>query len=328
MSEKSDSLLKAIKIIKDNYGDGAIINLGNAGEIKKTDVISTGSLLLNQATGINGVPRGRIIEFFGAEGSGKTSLALEVLAQTKGYSAFFDMEHALDIDYMNQLGIDISKVLISQLSCGEDVFDALEVLINSHSLDLIIVDSVAALVTRAELDGQMDDQQIGSQARLMSKGLKKILNILSKTNTCLIFINQIRTNIGVIYGSKETTTGGRALKFYSSMRFDIKKKEVLKYSTGESYGQTIEIKICKNKFAPPFRTALVELKYGKGINKINEIFQLALQQKIIDQNGAWFSYKKKNIAQGREKVLEYMESNLEFTKEIKSQLDLNNEIKK
>ena len=285
------------------------------------------NLMLDQALGVGGYPRGRIIEIYGPESSGKTTLALEAIAEAQkkgGRAAFVDAEHAIDPEYAAKLGVDINELILSQPDSGEQALEIVEMLASSGAIDIIVVDSVAALVPQAELDGVMSDNQVGLQARLMSKGMRKIAGVLNRTNTVVIFINQLREKVGVIYGNPETTTGGRALKFYASIRIDIRKTEVLKIGT-ETYGNRVKCKVVKNKVAPPFRTAEFDILYGVGISKASEIVDLGIARGILDKSGAWVSYDGARLGQGKENVRKYIENDPALMAELEAKIKEKND---
>lgn len=322
MAEKSTALETALKQIEKSYGKGAIMRLGqNCG--LNVEAISTGSLSLDHATGIGGLPRGRIVEIYGPESSGKTTLALHVVAQAQkagGECAFIDAEHALDPVYAGNLGVDIDSLLVSQPDNGEQALEITEALVRSGALDVVVVDSVAALVPRAEIEGEMGDSHVGLHARLMSQALRKLAGAISKSNTILIFINQLREKVGVMYGNPEVTTGGRALKYYASMRIDVRKSEQLKGTGGEFIGNRTKAKIVKNKVAPPFKTAEFDIMFGKGIAVEGEILDLAVEFDIIHKSGAWFSYNDERLGQGRDNVKELIRSNQALSDEIEARV--------
>ncbi len=320
--EKKKSLEVAIKQIDKAFGKGALIRLGDK-EIEPIEAISTGSLGLDIALGVGGVPKGRIIEIFGPESSGKTTLTLHVIAECQkagGVCAFIDAEHALDVVYAQNLGVDVDNLLVSQPDYGEQALEILETVVRSGAVDLVIVDSVAALTPKVEIDGDMDDQQVGVQARLMSKALRKITGVLSKMNTTVIFINQIRMKIGMTgYGSPETTTGGNALKFYSSVRLDIRRIATLKQAE-QSIGNRTKVKVVKNKVAPPFQQAEFDIMFGEGVSKTGELIDYGVKLDIIDKAGAWFSYGDNKIGQGRENAKVFLKDNPEIADEIEKKI--------
>ncbi len=316
-AEKKKAIEGAIGQIEKNYGKGTIMRMGEAPEME-VSAISTGSLTLDLALGIGGVPRGRIVEIYGPESSGKTTVALHVVAETQklgGEAAYIDVENALDPVYAKALGVDIDNLLVSQPSSGEQALDIAEALIRSGAIDVVIVDSVAALVTQQEIDGDMAASHVGLQARLMSQALKKLSGAVAKSNTVLIFINQLREKIGTSYGNPEVTSGGRALKFYSSVRIEIRRAEQLKDGS-DIYGNHVKCKIVKNKVAPPFKVAEFNILYGQGISKSGEIVDLAIELDIVHKSGSWFSYNGQRIAQGKENARKYIESNEELMAEL------------
>ncbi|MBQ3219477.1 MAG: recombinase RecA [Clostridia bacterium] len=308
--------------IEKQYGKGAIMRLGqNAGETD-IEVLPTGCLSLDLAIGVGGLPRGRIIEIYGPESSGKTTVALHVIAETQkagGIAAFVDAEHALDPVYAKNLGVNLDELYVSQPDTGEQALDITASLVNSKAVDLIVVDSVAALTPKAEIEGDMGDSHVGLQARLMSQALRKLTAITNKSKTCIIFINQLREKVGVMFGNPEVTAGGKALKFYASVRIDVRKADALKDSDG-AYGNHTKAKIVKNKVAPPFKTAEFDIIYGKGISKGSCLVDLGLQYDILQKSGAWFSYNGDKIAQGREKACDFMENNPEIANEIQEKI--------
>lgn len=320
--QQSKSLDLAIKQIDKAFGKGTLVRLGDK-EIEPIESISTGSLGIDMALGVGGVPRGRVIEVFGPESSGKTTLALHMIAECQkkgGVCAFIDAEHALDVIYAKNLGVDVENLLVSQPDYGEQALEILETVIRSGAVDLIVVDSVAALTPKVEIDGDMDDQQVGVQARLMSKALRKITGILSKMSATVVFINQIRMKIGMTgYGSPETTTGGNALKFYASVRLDIRRIATLKQGD-QSIGNRVKVKVVKNKVAPPFKQAEFDIMFGEGISKEGEIVDYAVKLDMIDKSGAWFSYKDTKIGQGRENAKLYLKEHVELQKELEDRI--------
>jgi recombination protein RecA len=315
--EKNKTLDTAILQIHKQFGKGSIMRLGSA-ETEAIPVISTGALSLDIATGVGGFPRGRIAEIYGPESSGKTTLALHLIAEAQkagGTAAFIDAEHALDIHYADRLGVNTDDLLVSQPDYGEQALEIAEILIRSGSVDVIVIDSVAALVPKAEIDGNIGDSHMGLQARLMSQTMRKLTGILKKSNTAMVFINQIRMKIGVMFGNPETTTGGTALKFYSTMRFDIRKQAAIKDGQ-EIIGNRTKVKIVKNKVAPPFKDAEFDIVYGEGISKAGDILDLAANLNIIEKSGAWYSYSNERIGQGRENAKEYLKEHPEMMAEI------------
>jgi recombination protein RecA len=322
----SDDREKALELaftqIEKQFGKGAIMKLGQAASLKGIGTISTGSISLDHALGVGGVPRGRIIEIYGPEASGKTSLTLHIIAEAQkvgGVAAFIDAEHALDPEYASNLGINLDDLLLSQPDTGEQALEIVEVLVRSGAVDVIVIDSVAALVPKSELDGDMGDSHMGLQARLMSQAMRKLAGVVSKSKTCLIFINQIRMKIGVMFGNPETTTGGNALKFYSSVRLDIRRIAALK--DGENViGNRTRVKVVKNKVAPPFRQVEFDIIYGKGISKTGDLLDLGVAHDIIAKSGTWFSYKENRIGQGRENSKRFLEENPEISAEIEKRL--------
>ena len=319
----SDERIKALKLAIDKiekyFGKGAIMKLGDKPAVS-VETIPTGALALDVALGVGGVPRGRIIEVYGPESSGKTTLAQHIVAECQkkgGIAAFVDAEHALDPEYARNLGVNIDELLISQPDTGEQALDITEELVRSGAVDIIVVDSVAALVPKAEIEGSMEDQQMGLQARLMSKALRKLTGIIGKTNTTVIFINQLRQKIGVMYGNPETTTGGNALKYYASVRMEIKRVEGLK-GDGEDVGNHVRVRILKNKVAPPFRTAEFDIIFGKGICKIGNILDVAVDLDIVKKAGSWFSFNDEKLGQGRDKSKEFLANNPEILNTVET----------
>ncbi|MFA6056321.1 MAG: recombinase RecA [Thermodesulfovibrionales bacterium] len=320
--DKSKALEMAISQIEKNFGKGSIMRLGADEIAEGVQVIPTGSLTLDIATGIGGLPRGRVVEIFGPESSGKTTLALNAIAQAQksgGAAAFIDAEHALDISYAQKLGVVIEDLLVSQPDTGEQALEVTEMLVRSGALDIIAIDSVAALVPRAEIEGDMGDSLPGLQARLMSQALRKLTAAISKSMTTVIFINQIRMKIGVMFGNPETTTGGNALKFYSSMRLDIRRIEALK-DNQETVGGRVRVKVVKNKMAPPFKQAEFDIYYNEGISRVGELVDLGVEKGIVEKSGAWYSYGGTRIGQGRENVKEYLKGNIEIAKDIENKI--------
>ena len=324
MGDKDKALELALTQIEKQFGKGSIMKLGQAEYQKGVDVISTGSISLDSCLGVGGVPRGRIIEIYGPEASGKTSLTLHIIAEAQksgGVAAFIDAEHALDPEYAGNLGVNLDDLLLSQPDTGEQTLEIAEVLIRSGAVDVIVVDSVAALVPKAELDGDMGDSHMGLQARLMSQAMRKLAGVINKSNTCLIFINQIRMKIGVMFGNPETTTGGNALKFYSSVRIDIRRIAALKDGE-EVIGNRTRAKVVKNKVAPPFRNCEFDIIYGKGISKMGDLLDLGVANEIIAKSGTWFSYKENRIGQGRENSKRFLGENPNIANDIENQLRL------
>ena len=325
-SERKKALDAALSQIEKQFGKGSVMKLGEY-KAMEVEAISTGALSLDMALGIGGLPRGRIIEVYGPESSGKTTLALHVIAEAQklgGEAAFIDAEHALDPVYAKKLGVNIDELIVSQPDTGEQALEITESLVRSGALDVIVVDSVAALVPKAEIDGDMGDSHMGLQARLMSQALRKLAGAINKTKTVIIFINQLREKIGVMFGNPETTTGGRALKFYASVRLDIRKIENIKQD-GNVIGNRARVKIVKNKVAPPFREAEFDIMYGEGISKIGNIFDMAVNLDIIEKSGSWFSYNGNRIGQGRENVKKYLQDNPELLDEIEKKVRGNTE---
>ncbi len=327
MDKRETALNETFKAIEKQFGKGSIMKLGDEAD-HKLEYVSTGSLALNSALGIGGYPKGRIIEIYGAESSGKTTLALHAIAEVQkngGYAAFIDAEHALDPTYAKALGVDIENLVLSQPDTGEQALEIAEALIRSGVVEIIVIDSVAALVPQAEIDGDMGQSQVGAQARLMSQAMRKLSGIISKTNCITVFINQIREKVGIAYGNPEVTTGGRALKFYASVRLEVRKSEAIKNGT-EVVGNKVVIKVVKNKVAPPFRVANVDVIYGKGVSKTGELVDFAVDKDIIQKSGSWFSYNGEKIGQGRENVKDYLEKNqgvyLEIEAKIKDLLNI------
>lgn len=316
-AKKAQALNDAIKQIEKQFGKGSVMKLGDRAAVDVA-VIPTGSLTLDMALGIGGYPKGRIIEIYGPESSGKTTLTLHAIAEVQkqgGTAAFIDAEHAIDPVYAKNLGVNIDELILSQPDSGEQGLEIAETLVRSGAIDLVVVDSVAALVPQVELDGEMADQQMGLQARLMSKALRKLSGVMNKTDCTIIFINQLREKIGVMFGNPETTTGGRALKFYSSVRVEIRRSEVIKNGT-EIVGNKVNIKVVKNKVAPPFKSTQVDIIYGKGISRDGEVLDLAVDKDIVDKSGAWYAYKGEKIGQGRENAKLYLVEHPDIMNEI------------
>lgn len=321
LSDKEKALEAAISQIEKAFGKGSIMKLGEA-PLEPIEVIPTGCLALDIALGIGGLPRGRIIEIYGPESSGKTTLSLHVIAEAQkmgGTVAFIDAEHALDPLYAKNLGIDLTKLYISQPDNGEQALEITEELVRSGALDVIVIDSVAALTPKVEIDGEMGDAHVGAQARLMSQALRKLAGVCNKTNTCIIFINQLREKVGIMFGNPEVTTGGKALKFYASIRLDVRKGEPVKNGT-EIIGNRTKVKIVKNKVAPPFRTAEFDIIYGKGISRASCVLDLAVQLGIVDKAGAFYTYKEERLERGRDNVKALLESNAELCNEIEQKI--------
>jgi recombination protein RecA len=320
-TDRTTAVANALLQIEKQFGKGSIMKLGSREKIE-VQSIPTGSISLDAALGVGGFPKGRVIEIYGPESSGKTTLALHVIAESQrrgGMAAFIDAEHALDAKYAGKLGVDIENLLVSQPDNGEQALEIAEVLIRSNACDVLVIDSVAALVPRSELEGEMGDAQMGLQARLMSQALRKLTSVVSKSGTCLIFINQLREKIGVMFGSPETTTGGRALKFYASIRLDIRRIASLK--EGEDViGSRARVKVVKNKVAPPFREAEFDILYGVGISKEGDLIDLGVEHKVIEKSGAWFAYKGERLGQGRENVRQFLLANRDIRNEIDTKL--------
>ncbi|MFN7978880.1 MAG: recombinase RecA [Vicinamibacterales bacterium] len=322
VKERLKAIEMAVGQIEKQFGKGAIMRLGAKGGVQPAEAISTGSISIDYALGIGGFPRGRVVEVYGPESSGKTTLTLQVIAEAQklgGMAAFVDAEHALDAEYAKKLGVDIDNLLVSQPDNGEQALEIVEVLVRSGSVDVVVVDSVAALVPRAEIEGEMGDAQVGLQARLMSQALRKLTAVVSKSKTCLIFINQLREKIGVMFGSPETTTGGRALKFYSSVRIDIRRIGAIKDGETVVGGRT-RVKVVKNKMAPPFREAEFDIMYGEGVSREGDLIDLAVERKIIDKSGAWFSFSGERLGQGRENVKTFLKEHLDIRQAIEDKV--------
>lgn len=322
MEDKKKALDDVIAQIEKQFGKGSIMKM-TEGAVEKCDVIPTGCLTLDSALGIGGVPRGRIVEIYGPESSGKTTVALHIVAEAQkmgGTAAFIDAEHALDPVYASKIGVDMDELYISQPDTGEQALDICESLVKSGAVDIIVIDSVAALTPKAEIDGEMGDNFLGLQARLMSQALRKLTSITNKTKTCVIFINQLRDKIGVMFGSPETTTGGKALKFYSSIRLDVRKVDTIKDTANNIVGNRTRIKVVKNKLAAPFKVADFDLMYGVGVSKSGCLLDLAIEYGIVEKSGSWFSYNDSKIAQGKENVKTYLENTPELYNEIEEKV--------
>jgi recombination protein RecA len=320
-NDKSKAVEVALLQIEKQFGKGSIMRLGDK-EAILVPTISTGALSIDAALGIGGVPRGRVVEIFGPESSGKTTLALHIIAEAQkvgGMAAFIDAEHALDPEYSRKLGVVVDNLLVSQPDSGEQALEIAEMLIRSGAIDVIVIDSVAALVPKAELEGEMGDSFMGLQARLMSQAMRKLTGIVSRSNTCLVFINQIREKIGVMFGSNEVTTGGRALKFYSSVRMEIRRELSIK-DGDQTVGNRTKVKVVKNKLAPPFRIAEFDIIYGEGISREGDLIDLGTQHGVIEKSGAWFSFKDTRLGQGRENVKRFLKENSDIAREVEEQL--------
>jgi len=322
VDDKEKALQQAIQAVEKQYGKGSIMRLGEESEIPQVPVIPTGSIALDLAVGTGGIPRGRVVEIYGPESSGKTTLSLHIMAQAQklgGRVLFIDAEHALNPMYAKRLGVDVSDLYISQPDSGEQALDIAESMVRSNSIDVVVIDSVAALVPRAEIEGEMGDAHVGLQARLMSQALRKLTGTISKTKAVVIFINQIRSKIGVMFGSPETTTGGNALKFYASLRLDIRRIGSIKQGD-ETVGNRTRVKVVKNKVAPPFRMAEFDLMYDRGISREGELVDMGVDNKIIDKSGAWYSYKDERIGQGRENAKAFLAEHPEIAREIEAKI--------
>jgi recombination protein RecA len=320
--EKDKALENALAQIERQFGKGSIMKLGEAAANMQIEVIPTGSISLDVALGVGGIPRGRVVEIYGPESSGKTTLTLHVIAEAQksgGVAAFIDVEHALDPAYARSLGVDLDNLLISQPDTGEQALDIAEMLVRSNAVDVVVVDSVAALVPKAEIEGDMGDSHVGLQARLMSQALRKLTSSISKSRTTMIFINQIREKIGVMFGNPETTSGGRALKFYASVRMDIRKLEQIKTGT-DPIGSRTRVKVVKNKVAPPFQVAEFDIMYGKGISRTGDLIDLGLKHEIIGKSGSWYTYGDTRIGQGRENAKAYLEEHPEMADEVEEKI--------
>jgi len=322
VKERTKALDIAVGQIEKQFGKGSIMRLGQRGSIAPVESISTGSISIDYALGIGGLPRGRVVEIYGPESSGKTTLALQVIAEAHrggGMAAFVDAEHALDAKYAQNLGVDLDNLLVSQPDNGEQALEIVEVLVRSGGVDVVVVDSVAALVPKAEIEGEMGDAQMGLQARLMSQALRKLTGVVSKSKTTLIFINQLREKIGVMFGNPETTTGGRALKFYASVRLDIRRIASIKDGDQMIGGRT-RVKVVKNKMAPPFREAEFDIMYGEGISREGDLLDLAVEKRIIEKSGAWFAYSGERLGQGRENAKQFLKDNPSIKQTIEDRL--------
>ena len=320
--ERDKALELAVSQIEKQYGKGAIMRMGISGALLPVSIIPTGSLELDYALGVGGLPRGRVVEIFGPESSGKTTLALHVIAEAQkrgGAAAFVDAEHALDANYAKTLGVNIDELLISQPDTGEQGLEITEVLVRSGAVDVVVIDSVAALVPRAEIDGEMGDSLPGLQARLMSQALRKLTAAISKSRTCVVFINQMREKIGIMFGNPETTTGGRALKFYASVRLDIRRISAIKDGE-EVVGSRVKVKVVKNKVAPPFREAEFDIVYGEGISRLGSVVDLGVAHKVVEKSGAWYAYGSERIGQGRENAKRFLQENPAMADEIEAKL--------
>ena len=320
--ERNRAIENAVGQIEKQFGKGSIMRLGQRGPIAQMESISTGSISIDYALGIGGLPRGRVVEIFGPESSGKTTLALQVIAEAHrggGMAAFVDAEHALDAQYAQKLGVDLDNLLVSQPDNGEQALEIVEVLVRSNSVDVVVVDSVAALVPKAEIEGEMGEAQMGLQARLMSQALRKLTGAVSKSNTTLIFINQLREKIGVMFGNPETTTGGRALKFYASVRIDIRRIASIKDGDVVIGGRT-RVKVVKNKVAPPFREAEFDVMYGEGISRTGDLLDLGVEKRIIEKSGAWFAYGGERLGQGRENAKQFLKENPDIMRAIEDRV--------
>jgi recombination protein RecA len=321
--ERKKAIEAAVQQIERQFGKGSIMSLGERGAKVKVPAVPTGSLSLDLALGIGGLPRGRVIEIYGPESSGKTTLALQVVAEVHrqgGMAAFVDAEHALDPDYAARIGVNVDNLLISQPDTGEQALEIAEALVRSGAIDVIVVDSVAALVPKAELEGEMGDSHVGLQARLMSQALRKLTGIVSKSNTMIIFINQLREKIGVMFGNPETTTGGRALKFYASVRLDIRRIANLQAASGEAIGGRVRVKVAKNKLAAPFKQAEFDILYGVGISKAGDLLDLGVEHKVVEKSGTWYGYGEVRLGQGKENARQHLVDNRALMDEIEAKI--------
>lgn len=320
--EKMKALATALAQIDKEFGKGSVMKLGEGSQKMNVEAVPTGSLSLDIALGIGGIPKGRIVEIYGPESSGKTTVALHMVAEVQkrgGIAGFIDAEHALDPVYAHNIGVDIDNLYISQPDNGEQALEIAETMVRSGAVDIIIIDSVAALVPRAEIEGDMGDNHVGLQARLMSQGLRKLTGVVSKTNCIVVFINQLREKIGIMFGNPETTTGGRALKFYSSVRLDVRRTDYIKVN-GENKGNRVRVKVVKNKVAPPFKEAEFDIMYGTGISKQSDILDLAVKEEIVIKSGAWFSYNDQKIGQGRDNTIQFLIANPDICLEIENKI--------
>ena len=325
MGEEKEAKLKALDIalnqIEKDYGKGAVMKMGE-GPIAKIDFISTGSISLDWALGIGGIPRGRITEIFGPESSGKTTLCLSVIAEAQrlgGIAAFIDAEHALDLNYAKRIGVDTNNLLLSQPEFGEQALDIVETLVRSGAIDVVVIDSVAALTPRSEIEGEMGDAQMGAQARLMSQALRKLTAAINKSNTSVIFTNQLRSKIGIVYGNPETTTGGNALKFYAALRLDIRKRDHIK-DGADIVGNRVRVKVVKNKVAPPFKEVEFDIQYNEGISRVGDMLDVGVEHNVVQKSGTWFSYKNERLGQGRDAAKKYFQENPDAFKELETEV--------
>jgi len=322
-NERKKALESAVSHIKKQFGDGAIMSLGSTAAGREVDVISTGALSLDTALGVGGVPRGRVVELYGPESSGKSTLALHIVANAQkkgGVAAYIDAEHAVDPGYAAKIGVNLDDLLISQPDSGEEALNIAETLARSNAIDVIVIDSVAALVPKSELEGEIGDSFMGLQARMMSQALRKLTSSLARSNTCAVFINQVREKIGIVYGNPETTTGGRALKFYSSIRMEIRRIAGIKGPDNTDIGNRVKVKVVKNKMAPPFKVAEFDILFNEGISKTGSIIDIGVEQGVIDKKGAWFSYGSQRLGQGRESVRELLKTDEKLLNEIQAKI--------
>ncbi len=320
---RKKALAAALGQIERQFGKGSVMRMGDAGAARDIDAVSTGSLTLDVALGIGGLPRGRVIEIYGPESSGKTTLTLHCVAESQkagGTAAFIDAEHALDPQYAGKLGVNVDDLLVSQPDTGEQALEIADMLVRSNAVDIVVIDSVAALVPKAEIEGEMGDSHVGLQARLMSQALRKLTGNIKQSKTCVIFTNQIREKIGVMFGSPETTPGGNALKFYAAVRLDVRRKEAIKNAVGEVIGNHVRVKVVKNKMAPPFRQAEFEILYNEGVSRLGEVIDLGVANNIIDKSGSWYSYGSDRIGQGKENTRIYLKEHPEMAQEIEAKV--------